>query len=102
MLRINFVTSGSSSGLPAFGRDFHRQYQRKLLRCQPTTVFGRNSIRLRLQPPQTLESNPEQSIAPRQPRPGMSALQNQNLLTKGKHLRDELLSSPMEQSHEIT
>ena len=38
--RINARTSGVNLGRPPHGRDFHHQYSRKPVRCQPTTVSG--------------------------------------------------------------
>src|SRR5215469_5763607 len=38
--RIRRRTSSVILGLPPRGRDFQRQYRRKLARCQPTTVSG--------------------------------------------------------------
>ena len=38
--RINFLVSADSFGRPPSDFDFHRQYRRKPLRCQRTTVSG--------------------------------------------------------------
>ena len=40
IVRINSRMSAGTAGLPTRRRDFHRQYRRKPLRCQRTSVSG--------------------------------------------------------------
>src|SRR5438270_9913865 len=88
IVRIKSQISAGTVGRPTRRRDFQRQYRRKPLRCQRTSVSGlKTTAALSTEGEQPIEPHEDQAICGAQPEPRRRGpLQDDKLLAKKCHL----------------